>query len=63
MIAMNSASIIMVAFENPAKADLMSAIPKITSKRQASRGGAPKGSLSVMIRMTMNAVIASAIII
>ena len=63
MIAMNLASITMVALENPPKAALISAIPKITSRRQANRGGAPNGSLSIMIRTTMSAVIAKAIII
>ena len=41
----------------------MSAMPKTTSRRQAKSGGAPKGSLSIMIRTTMKAVIASAMII
>ena len=63
MMAMNSASMMMVALEKPAKAALISAIPNTTSRRQARSGGAPKGSLSCMIRMTMRAVIANAMII
>ena len=56
-------SMTMVELENPAKAALMSAIPKITSRRQASRGTDPKGSLSIMIRMIIKMVMPSAIII
>ena len=52
-----------VELENPAKAALISAMPKITSNKHARSGGAPNGSLSCMIRMTMRTVIAIAIII
>lgn len=63
MIAMKEASITMVELEKPPKAVLMSTTPNTTIKRHARSGGAPKGSLSVMIRTIMNAVISSAMII
>ena len=62
MIAMNEASITMVELEKPPKAVLMSVTPKTTSSSKASSGGAPKGSLSIMIRMIMKTVTARAII-
>lgn len=63
MMAMKDASIMMVELEKPPNAVLISVTPSTTSSSSASSGGAPKGSLSTMIRMIMRTVTASAIII
>ena len=62
MIAMKDASITMVELEKPPNAVLMSVTPKTTSSSRASSGGAPKGSLSIMIRTIMKTVTARAMI-
>ena len=62
MMAMKDASMTMVGFAKPPKAVLMSVTPNTTSSSSASSGGAPKGSLSTMIRMIMRTVTARAMI-
>ena len=50
MMTIKVASITMLELEKPRKAVAMSVTPNRTISVQATRGAAPKGTLSVMIR-------------